>query len=47
MQTRGLVNSEKIAVMKDGVKILNFARGELVSNQDIIAALERKKLLVM
>ena len=42
--TRGLVNSEKIAVMKDGVKILNFARGELVSNQDIIAALERKKV---
>lgn len=42
--TRGLVNSEKISVMKDGVKILNFARGELVSNPDIIAAIERKKI---
>ncbi len=42
--TRSLINSEKIAVMKDGVKILNFARGELVSNQDIIAGIERKKI---
>jgi D-3-phosphoglycerate dehydrogenase len=42
--TRELVNSEKIAVMKDGVKILNFARGELVCNQDIIAGIERKKI---
>ena len=42
--TRSLINSEKIAVMKDGVKILNFARGELVSNQDILAGIERKKV---
>ncbi len=42
--TRGLINSEKIAVMKDGVKILNFARGELVVNQDIISGLERRKV---
>jgi D-3-phosphoglycerate dehydrogenase len=42
--TRSLINSEKIAAMKDGVKILNFARGELVSNMDIIAGIERKKV---
>ena len=42
--TRGFINSEKIALMKDGVKILNFARGELVSNKDIIAGIERKKI---
>lgn len=42
--TRSLINAEKIAVMKDGVKILNFARGELVSNKDIIAGIERKKV---
>ena len=42
--TRGLINSEKIAVMKDGVKILNFARGELVVNSDIIAGIELKKV---
>ena len=42
--TRGLINAEKISVMKDGVKILNFARGELVKNADIIAGIERKKI---
>lgn len=42
--TRGLINSEKISMMKDGVKILNFARGELVANADIIAGIERKKV---
>jgi D-3-phosphoglycerate dehydrogenase len=42
--TRGFINSEKIALMKDGVKILNFASGELVSNKDIIAGIERKKV---
>ncbi|MEI7828356.1 MAG: phosphoglycerate dehydrogenase [Prolixibacteraceae bacterium] len=42
--TRELINSDKLAAMKDGVKILNFARGELVSNKDIIAAIERKKV---
>lgn len=42
--TRGLINSVSIAGMKDGVKILNFARGELVINNDIKAGLERKKV---
>ena len=42
--TRGLVNSESISGMKDGVKILNFARGELVVNNDIKAGIERKKV---
>ena len=42
--TRGLINSEKIASMKDGVKILNFARGELAVNSDIIAGIEREKI---
>ena len=31
-------------MMKNGVKILNFARGELVVNADIIAALETGKV---
>ena len=42
--TRGMINSEKISMMKDGVKIMNFARGELVTNTDLIAGLERKKV---
>ncbi len=41
--TKGMINKDAITMMKDGVKILNFARGELVSN-DIIAALESGKV---
>ena len=42
--TKGFVNAEAIAKMKDGVRILNFARGELVNDADIIAAIENKKV---
>ncbi len=42
--TRGLINTDSVANMKDGVKILNFARGELVVNNDIKAGIERKKV---
>lgn len=41
--TKGTINNETIALMKDGVRILNFARGELVDNAAIIAALESGK----
>lgn len=42
-ETRGLVCAESIAKMKDGVRILNFARGELVAN-DILDALKSEKV---
>jgi len=42
--TRGFINAQTIASMKDGVRILNFARGELVNNDDIKAALESGKV---
>lgn len=42
--TKNLINSDSIAKMKEGVRILNFARGELVNNADIIAALEAGKV---
>ena len=42
-ETRGLVNKDSIAKMKDEVRILNFARGELVSD-DIVEALENGKV---
>lgn len=42
--TRDLINAKSIALMKDGVRILNFARGELVNSADIIAALENEKV---
>ena len=41
--TRGMIGSESLANMKDGVRILNFARGELVDTAAILAALESGK----
>jgi D-3-phosphoglycerate dehydrogenase len=43
-ETTGFVNAERLKLMKDGVKILNFARGELVVDADIKAAVETKKV---
>ena len=42
--TKDTVNAESIAKMKDGVRILNFARGELVNSADLIAALSAGKV---
>ncbi|MBE6886418.1 MAG: 3-phosphoglycerate dehydrogenase, partial [Ruminococcaceae bacterium] len=38
-ETKGMVSSESIAMMKKGVRILNFARADLVSSADMIEAL--------
>ena len=43
-KTRGLVNAETIAKMKDGVRIVNCARGELVDNAALDASLESGKV---
>ena len=42
--TRNTINAETIAQMKDGVIILNFARGGLVNNADIKKALSDGKV---
>lgn len=42
--TRGMINKEKIAEMKDGVVVLNCARGELVETDDIREALVSGKV---
>ncbi len=42
--TKGTINADTIALMKDGVRILNFARGELVDNDAVKAALESGKV---
>ena len=42
--TRGLINADTIATMKDEVRILNFARGELVDTDSILATLENGKV---
>lgn len=42
--TKGVINSENIAKMKDNARILNFARGDLAVNADVIEALKSGKL---
>ncbi|HJC66707.1 MAG: phosphoglycerate dehydrogenase [Lachnospiraceae bacterium] len=42
--TKGMINQEKIAEMKDGVIILNFARDVLVNDADMAQALESDKV---
>ena len=45
-ETKGMINASSIATMKDGVRILNFARGELVETSDLLEALDEKKVAV-
>lgn len=42
--TKGMINQETIALMKDGVRVLNYARGELVNDDDMLAALASGKV---
>jgi D-3-phosphoglycerate dehydrogenase len=42
--TKGFVNASAFASMKDGVRILNFARDGLVNSADMLAALESGKV---
>ncbi|MDQ8205365.1 phosphoglycerate dehydrogenase [Pelagicoccus sp. SDUM812003] len=43
-ETENMVNADSIATMKDGVVIINCARGELVNPQDMAAALKSDKV---
>jgi D-3-phosphoglycerate dehydrogenase len=43
-ETKGFINKDKLKMMKTGVKVLNFARGGLVKNADMIAAIESGKV---
>ena len=43
-QTKDTVNAEVLEQMKDGVRVLNLARGELVNDGAMLAALERGKV---
>lgn len=42
--TKGMINKELIANMKDGVILLNFARPDLVVTEDVVAAIEAGKV---
>ena len=43
-QTKGMINKDTIAKMKDGVRILNFARADLVNAADLKEALASGKV---
>lgn len=43
-ETRGMINSESIAAMKNSVRILNFSRAELAVSEDIVEALEEGRI---
>ena len=42
--TKGCINKESIAKMKDGVVIVNCARGELFNNADVVEAVKSGKV---
>lgn len=42
--TKGMINADSLAVMKDGVRIINLARADLVKAADIKAAIEAGKV---
>ena len=43
-ETKGFVNASNIEKMKDGVSIINYARGELVNHDDLVSALKSGKV---
>jgi D-3-phosphoglycerate dehydrogenase len=45
-KTRAMFNAEMIGMMKKGARLLNFARGELVNEADVISALDSGRLSV-
>ena len=42
--TKGVINAESIAKMKDGVRIMNYSRADLVVSADVMAAIEEGKV---
>ncbi len=42
--TKEFINKSKFEIMKDGVRIMNFARGGLVNKEDLFAAFESGKV---
>ncbi|UCE62836.1 MAG: phosphoglycerate dehydrogenase, partial [Nitrospirota bacterium] len=44
-ETRGIINAETIRQMKDGVMIVNCARGGIINEQDLYEGLKSQKIL--
>ena len=45
--TKGFVNANTIKNMKDGVRLINIARGGLLNNEDVLAAINSGKVSCM
>ena len=43
-ETKGMINASSLATMKQGVRLINFARGELVVTADLMAAIGSHKV---
>jgi len=43
-ETRGFINADAIGKMRDGVRIINDARGDLIVEADLVAAIEGGKV---
>lgn len=43
-ETRGMLNADSIAKMKDGVRLLNFSRAELADTQAVVSAVSTGKV---
>ncbi|MDL2232984.1 phosphoglycerate dehydrogenase [Ruminococcaceae bacterium OttesenSCG-928-L11] len=43
-ETKGMINSQSIHQMKHGVRLINFSRGDLVDNDDLLVALGEKQV---
>jgi D-3-phosphoglycerate dehydrogenase len=43
-ETKGIINKETIAKMKDGVILINTARGKLIVDEDLVEALNSGKI---
>ncbi|MBI3637038.1 MAG: D-2-hydroxyacid dehydrogenase [Candidatus Rokubacteria bacterium] len=42
--TRGIINGKTLALMKPGARLLNFARGDLIVDDDLVAAVRAKRI---
>lgn len=43
-ETKGVIGKENIAKMKEGIRILNFARGDLADNEAVLSAVAEGKI---
>jgi phosphoglycerate dehydrogenase-like enzyme len=43
-ETEGIMNAERLAMMKPGAWLLNFGRGQLVNDDDLVAAVKTRKI---